>query len=125
MMDAFPAKGTVARQMGRRNPNPGETKMHSSSYLTSRATDQGHVLRTIGVCSPYAAHRLAAEERYAAAAAATARARLRREAGPAARCKQPRIAGLRTLVGTILIRIGEHMRGEPCGGNATRVVHGA
>jgi hypothetical protein len=93
--------------------------------MSPSSVDAGHVLRTVGGCGPYAAHRLAAEERYAAAAAATARARFLRESGVEPTGLVTRLAALRAVVGTTLIRLGEHLHGQPTGAAATRVVNGA
>jgi hypothetical protein len=93
--------------------------------LSSRcAADTGHVLRTVRSCGPYAVHRLAAEERYEAAAAATARARSLRESGVGTTGFGSRIAEFRTLVGSTLIRVGERLRAQPTGNSATRTLRG-
>jgi hypothetical protein len=97
--------------------------MHVSPTSPS-PVDVGHVLRTVGGCGPYAAHRLAAEERYAAAAAATARARFLRESGAEPAGIVARFAALRTRLGSMLIRSGERVTGRPHAA-ATRMVRGA
>jgi hypothetical protein len=94
--------------------------MYSSSYLTTRSSaDQGHVLRTIGGCGSYAAHRLAAEERYEAAATANARARFLRESEVEPIGMVARVTAFRSAVGSALIRIGECLHGRTATAAAT------
>jgi hypothetical protein len=96
--------------------------MHSSPYLPARtAADPSYVLRTVRRCGPYAAHRLSAAERYEAAEAANARARLLRESGaePAGFAARP--TRLRSAIGAALIRIGEYVQsGTPAAATAGR-----
>jgi hypothetical protein len=99
--------------------------MYSSFPTTRTVADQGHVLRTVAACGSYAAHRLAAEERYEAAAAANARATFLRESGGKSAGILTRVAARCSVVGSTLMRIGEHLHGQPSGGAAPRVVRGA
>jgi hypothetical protein len=95
--------------------------MSTYDYLTPRSAAErnAHVLRAIGDCRYLAAQRLAAEERYQAWAAHAERARLMREAGAPSARPSPRLASLRTTVGSALIRMGERLRGQSPVGPAT------
>lgn len=95
--------------------------MPTYSYLTPRSAAErnAHVLRAIGDCRNLAAQRLAAEERYQAWAAHAERARLMREAGAPSAGIVARLASFRATVGSALIRMGEHLRGQQGSSPAT------
>jgi hypothetical protein len=79
---------------------------HSPHTSALRAS---HVLKTLGDCRGFAAHRLAAEERQQAAIAAAYRHDLLRQSG----VRSIGIAAsLRLTVGSALIRVGQRLRGQ-------------
>lgn len=74
---------------------------------------QAHMLRIVGDYGRLVGHRLVAEDQHRAAVAFAERERGITEAGLRGPGVRPSILSLRQVMGTIVIRVGERLRGAP------------